>query len=293
MSNFVCADTNIFIQCCLLESEDTLRILDDLLNLLNSDTIKLLLPEVIELEFYRVLETKTLAIKNQITGFITKIKNDELLRSKAKDAIAGKIQGYIDELDTNKIETLNRIKSIFDHKNTIRLPITPESLTQAYIYSLHKKKPYKDSNAKVVTSGNILPQKRDYSIQNDCIIVEILKAFIDKETSAYNFYFCTANTSDFSKYEQVEGGTKIHDNIKELFKHIELFTSLVELLTNKFSKTYPDELIRESKEPLVIIVESPLEDISTMDLVSPQIGTDINSPSPSPSPDSDASECKQ
>ena len=57
---YLCIDTNIFIQCCVLELEggDDINSLKDLIKLLDDNKVKLLLPEIIEVEFDRKIDEK-------------------------------------------------------------------------------------------------------------------------------------------------------------------------------------------------------------------------------------------
>lgn len=260
MSKFICADTNIFIQCCLLESADnTVKILDDLIDLLDKKQITLLLPEVIELEFFKVLEEKSTKIKDKITKHGNEFSADGSLRDGTKKKFVIKIQEFIDELERTKTETLKKVQTIFNHKETLKLKITPDCITQAYKYSIHKEKPF----SKNLQDGN--GSKKDYTFQQDCLIVEILKSFLENKKD-YVFYFCSDNSSDFAEETNVNDKVVIHNDIKKNFFHIELYDNLFDLFNSKFDTTYSKTIIEEAKKGT--------EAISVLENLSPEIFTD-------------------
>lgn len=249
MNKFICTDTNIFIQCCLLESEDdTAKILDRLIDSLNNDqNLKLLLPEVIELEFFRVLEEKTTRIEEKVNKIIDEIERDQSLQDGTKNKIALKLNAFVADLESNKAESLEKIKTIFGHSNTIKIGITPEALTNAYKYFIHKGKPF---------SRNLEDRsKKDTSIQQDCLIIELLRTFLKNERD-YEFYFCSDNSSDFAAEVTTNSETAIHSDIKKYFNHIELYETLYDLFNKKFGSEYPEKVIEEAKKITGEIVES-------------------------------------
>jgi hypothetical protein len=53
---YLLIDTDVYIQCAVLEYEgDDIKAIETLLEMLNKGKVKLLLPEVVKIEFYRVL----------------------------------------------------------------------------------------------------------------------------------------------------------------------------------------------------------------------------------------------
>src|SRR3989338_3510689 len=137
MKKYICIDTNIYIQCCLLEIEgDDINALNDLHKLLNNNRLYLLLPDVIELEFYRRLKEKTEELVDSINRHKGSIGEDVSLNKKITKDLIGKLNEVIEERRKTKIKVEGEIQKIFTHKNTIKLPLTAELLVDGYKYFL-------------------------------------------------------------------------------------------------------------------------------------------------------------
>lgn len=222
----------------MLEIEgDDINTLARLHELLKKDKIKLLLPEVIELEFYKRLDIKHKIIKKVIDGYKNNIGNDKRnLNKKIRDDLIIKLNECINERDKNRKKVEKEINKIFSHKNTISkgLKLTTQLLVESYKSFLLNKKPYKE--------------KEQGTIQSDCLIVESLKKYLETKKK-YHFYFCSLNKSDFA--EKVEGDNDnfvIHNDIAKDFLHIEYYINLFELLNDKFKTRYSKEQIEKLKE---------------------------------------------
>lgn len=245
MEKYLSIDTNIFIQCCLLEEEgDDIGALNKLQELLDNNSTKLLLPEVVELEFYKKLTHKTSVIQKQIDKYKEAVAKDGELDKKVKADIIENLRRIMEDRLKNKTDVENKIQGIFSHSNTIKagLEITPELLARSYKYHLGGRKPYKAADRA--------------SLQPDCIIIQSLSDFL-KGRMDYELYFCSLNESDFAEETKPTEETKndnppIHPDIKSIFHHIEYRKNLLDLLNEKFGAEFPKESIDKLQEKAVI-----------------------------------------
>ena len=232
MDKYLCIDTNIFIQCCLLEEEgDDIGALDKLMELLEGGSVKLLLPEVVLLEFYKRLSEKTDVMQKQIDNHKKSVGEDSSLDNKFKTDIIDSLRTVMEKRIQNKDMVKKKIGGIFSHANTLKddLKITADLIARAYKYNLNGKKPFKKMH-----------NSNTFQIQADCLIIESLSTFLYGKDN-YELYFCSLNDSDFTD-DSVLSNTikpvsfKIHPDIKKEFHHIEYRKNLLDLLNEKFAK---------------------------------------------------------
>jgi hypothetical protein len=230
-------DTNIYVQCCLLELEgDDINALTKLHRLLDSKKITLLLPEVVELEFYKVLEEKTGELKKKVGSYKESINKDASLDKKIKNDLISKLDECIKEREKNKEKVKKEIGEIFRSDVGVikkELHIKPDNIVNAYKLFLAGKKPSKLNRGE---------------IQADCLIVEILADYF-KGKDNYELFFCGRDKADFT----VNSGTdnkmlKIHPDISKKFKHIEYHANLFQLLNDKFKAEYSKKSIEKLEE---------------------------------------------
>ncbi len=226
-------DTNIYIQCCLLELEgDDLNTLKELHDLLDRQKIKLLLPEVVELELERGLENKIEGLKLKI-GKIKELINKDNFDKRVKADLVKKLNDCIKDREKNTKRVKEELQKIFASRNTIKIKIIQNNLLNSYRMFLLGKKPY---NSKL--KGEIQP---------DCIIIDLLQKFFQKKD--YKLYFCSQNKDDFTQNPNKKGiNLVIHKDISEKFEHIKYYQNLFELLNSEFSGKYSQKSIEKLKE---------------------------------------------
>lgn len=229
-------DTNIYIQCCLLELEgDNLDTLNDLEKLLEKNKVKLLLPEVVELEFYKVLENKFSELKKKIGLYGTSIKNDKSFDEKIREDLVRKLEECVKDREKNTEKVKEKMEGIFGNKKfTIKkdLAIKEKYLLNAYKSFLSGEKPSKEG------AGTIQP---------DCVIIETLASYF-QGTGKYELFFCSANKWDFAQNPKAENSFSIHKDIAKRFKNIKYYVNLFELLNAEFGGQYSKESIEKIKE---------------------------------------------
>lgn len=229
-------DTNIYIQCCLLELEgDDLEALNKLHKLLEKNKVKLLLPEVVELELYNVLEKRITGLKNNIGKYKENI-NKGILDKKIKTDLIEKIDECVNDREKNTEKVRAKLDEIFKNKKfTVKkdLIIKESYLVNAYKLFLSGKKPFKEKQSGV--------------IQPDCVIIETLVSYF-QDIKKYELFFCSSNKSDFVKNPNSIEELIIHDDIVRRFKHIKYYGNLYELLNEEFGGDYSEDSINKLEE---------------------------------------------
>jgi hypothetical protein len=266
INNYLCVDTCIFLQCCFLENDgDDLIVLNKLHQLLNTNKVQLLLPEVIKLEFYKRFKTKNDEIINEIKRRKEEIKKGGPLSEKQKQDIAKLLENYIKEKEEYYKKVKKEIGEIFNNKNTIQegLEITPENFVGAYKMFLSQEKPFKT---------NKRDDKGDAVIQNDCLIIEALRDFL-KNKLKHNFYFCSTNKSDFAEDKLNNKKLSIHKDISVKFTNISYYENLGTLLNEKFKAKLSKKIITKLSDNISINNQDDTEPNSSNLLNNPIFGT--------------------
>ncbi len=236
MTKYLCVDTNILIQTCLLEIEegDDIDVLKKLHKLLDDDILILLLPEVVKLEFDKLLKRRANELRNKI-GEYKKQVNEDNFHQKIKNDINLSLEDVLKKREVNTEKVTKEIDDIFNHKNTKKLELTPKIFTDSYKYYLSGKKPYNE--------------KKGFLVSSDSLIIQTLEDFFESKND-YELYFCSNNVDDFSNEKSKSlvnsSDVKIHKDIEERFKHIEYFRTLFDLI-NKFGGEYSPESIEKFK----------------------------------------------
>ncbi len=242
-TKYLFIDTNIYIQCCLLELEgDSLDTLNELEKLLEKNKVKLLLPEVVELEFRKVLENKFSELKKKIGLYKTSISNDKTLDEKIREDLVLNLDNCIKERERNTEKVEKKMEELFkNNKFTIRkdLSIKDNHLVGAYKAFLSGEKPFK--------SGLGI-------MQPDCVIIEALAEYFSNIEN-YKLFFCSFNKEDFAKNPKAKNSLKIHEDIEKRFKHIKYYRNLFELLNAEFDGKYTKESIEKLEEKKVSLYD--------------------------------------
>lgn len=230
---YLLIDTNVYIQCCLLELEgDDHEVLKKLESLLNQDKLILLLPEVVELELDKALEDKFAEIKNQIGIYKEAINKDAKLDSRVKKDLIAKLTQCSEEREKNTREVKYTVKKIFQHKNTKKIKISAMAMENAYRMFLADKKPYS--------------REEGGQIQPDCLIIEAAKEFLQSEIE-YEFMLCSSNKRDFADNpNEKDKKIIVAKDINSSFKNISYYVTLYQCLNDNFQTVYPKEVIEKA-----------------------------------------------
>lgn len=246
---YLCIDTCVLVGCCLLETERDTGIekaLETLREKLDAGDLVLLVPEVVIIEFPKVLR-KRLGEMGKIAETLASEVGKEKGPNSFKPKVTGEIQEFIREVVTKRAENAERVRGIvqtlFSHPSTRVLPITTDSLLEAFKLSLAGEKPSKEKSP---------------TLQGDCVIVTLLQSWLQDKDN-YELYLCSSNTADFSETGEVSS-TRIHPDIAKRFEQIEYHTNLLDLLNRKFGTSYPETLAEKlTEESLPADLEAPTE----------------------------------
>ncbi len=241
---FVLIDSNIYIHLCFLDLEfNSDDVLEKINKLLNANKFKLLLPEIIELEFERKFNEKIELINNEANDLVTIIQKSNTIGSKkAKDNLTKSIQQG-KETTLKEIQKIKKdVRSIFEHPNTIRddLRLTPEALTQAYCMFLKGSKPYKKSTG----------EKKNYeNIQPDCLIIASVVKYLENKKD-YELFFSTGNIFDFTENPKIKNRDDLilATSIQTLFKDVSYYFDPLKMLNKNFSAGYKKQTIEQFEE---------------------------------------------
>ena len=245
---YIFIDTNIYIYCALITKGNyTTQTIDALNRAINTKQTKLLMPEIIKLEFEKkannILENDVISNINKVKKEIQNISFPEYLGEEKSQ-----IEKKIDKLLQERIENLKRvsnkiIKDIEENQNTILIDLTSEIFLKAYKRALRGDKPY--SGQICNNCGNM-----EYPINADCIIIESLINYLKNTKISENdeLIFCSNNTRDFAEFNQEEKIHYLHKDIKkDINLNVKYYNNLPELLKKEFESKIDNIEITEIK----------------------------------------------
>lgn len=144
------------------------------------------------------------------------------------------IEHNIDMLLQEREEKLKRVSSkmlndILENENTILLELNQDIFIKAYKRALEGKKPHKGIYC---SSCYTIEQP----ISADCIIIESLIAYFkEKDTSKDELIFCSNNTKDFARFDEIKKQHFLHEEIQEeLNIKTKYYHNLPDLLQKEF-----------------------------------------------------------
>jgi len=247
---YVFIDTNIFISCAFLERKgDTVQQIEKLSQLINSNSIKLLLPEIVEIELERKTKDQLITIKSQVE----KLKNTviksfpgSLLTDKSN--LLKEIDGMFKKREVSSHSASKKLNKIFKSENVIKIPLYQKIFFNAYKRALKGLKPSK--------------AERKIIIDQDCLIIEsinnsILK-FVIKE-----LIFCSANVNDFALKKDTKNKFVIHPElVPPLPKETRFYNNLPEMFDIEFNLKISEDESKSTKLNLEYL--TGLESMQTM-----------------------------
>lgn len=133
---YISIDTNNYIYCSYLTRPDhTPETLESLKGILSeNDDIKLLIPEVVELEFYKVLSNKYDNINKDIQKFIRDINKviPDYLEDE-KSSIIDEANRFLSKRSESKKAALEIFEEIIKFDNVIRIPLNSDIILNCYL----------------------------------------------------------------------------------------------------------------------------------------------------------------
>lgn len=239
-------DTNIYIACSLLiKHGHEPETIEKLNKLLNSNKLILILPEIIELEFFRELEVTLTQIKKSCDNFKKEFKKSKIFPSylnDEKEKIFKIINQIYEKREESSKESKNRIMKLFKHNNVEKIPLNFDIFLNGYKRVLSGKKPcksYKD--------------EKKHIIDADSMIVESI-IYFTKDKKNIDFILCSDNHKDFGIYEEEIKDHILHDDIKEdLPKNTKYYTDLFKVFDEELDSQVNVKEQKEIKNNLTVL----------------------------------------
>ena len=245
---YIFIDTNIYIYCALITKGNyTTKTIDSLNREINTNNTKLLMPEIIKLEFEKKAKN---IFENEVSNDIKKIKKkiQEISFPEYLGEEKSKIEKNIDDLLEKRRKNLKRvseniIKDIGENKNTIILELTNDIFFKSYKRALKGEKPY---------TGKICSQcgNMENVINADCIIIEsLLEYFKNQDLNEDDeLIFCSNNTKDFATFNSETNKHELHKDIEEQLKlKVKYYNNLPDLLKQEFKTEIDTIEVKEIK----------------------------------------------
>ena len=227
---YIFIDTNIYIYCALITKGNyTTQTIDSLNQCLKMNNVKLIMPEVVKMEFFKKAYN---TFENDVMNNIAKLKK-EIQNISFPDYLGedkAKIENNIDRLLEERKRNLERVSNnilndIITNPNTILIELTNDIFLKAYKRALSGEKPY---NQQVCSSCN----NSEYIINADCMIIESIIDYFD------NIYineddiliFCSNNTKDFAVFNKDKNIHELDGAIRNTLKiKVKYYNNLPEL----------------------------------------------------------------
>jgi len=240
-------DTNNYVACALLtKPKHNIETVDNLINLLNKNKVKLILPEIVKIEFYKKAEETLLEIRR----IIIKVINDKLediyknysFLKEDKRELKRYLKRLLTKREENYKDVRQKIEEIFNNKNVINVPFDNNVLLKAIIRALRGKKPFKkkENNHKEI-------------INQDCLIFESIVSILPKlkRDKKNKLIICSDNYKDFAERDKETKEYLLHHEIMEdLIQNTVYYRNLPEALSKEFEKKIKDSERTQLNESL-------------------------------------------
>ena len=195
--HYLIIDTCVWIDLCNNNNNKEIR--EKLSNLVNRKKVKLIIPQLVIVEWERNKQSKI--IDRRVTSIGGMIKNAKNILEYLPQEESSYIKGILEIFPKEKIiqqvlEEIKAIEYLFNHPSTIKLEIEENVKLQAVEFALEKKAPFKEKNS--MADALILLSAIDYI----------------RKKKLTNCIFVSTNTKDFGSNSETKG---IHEDLKELF----------------------------------------------------------------------------
>jgi predicted nucleic-acid-binding protein len=225
-------DTNNFLSCALItQSSHTPGTIEKLENLLNSDKTKLFLPEIIEIEFFRLVDIELSKIQKSVNNFIETINiNFPNYLNKEKQEFIKSTEDIFKKRQFASKVAKAKFNNLYKSKNIVKIPLTLDIFINAYKRALAGKKPYKYERC---------PECNELKnpIDNDCLIFESILAKI-KEIGTSELIFCSANKKDFAELDKTSNIYILNSELRAEFPakiSVKYYLSFAEAIKSEFN----------------------------------------------------------
>lgn len=251
---YVFLDTCVIVDCAFTRMEKSNpKLLERLMERLRENDVKLLLPEVVQLELEKVLpQTMSVAVESigAVKKSVQEVAENSLLSHSVKTKLLDAVKDARAELNSDVKDALDLINQISNEPdNCIVLPLMQEDLIVATKMAIKGNKPSKS--------------KAEWGlVQEDCLIIAALERFMNGKPGA-EVAICSSNTVDFAKKTSDGKGYTLHEQIASRLVGCRFYSNPVDLMTDeKFMCRENTEIT--DKETLKSSYEATSQAIKTM-----------------------------
>lgn len=227
-------DTQLFVACAFLTMEEghSPEAIDGLSKYLENSSARLLLPEVVEIEFFSVVNDELIIIdklKKQFLEELDTIFSNFPLVMNDKDKFKNLGKKIFEDRKKSSELAKTNARRLFDSKNTIKIPITEDILIRAYKRALSGQKPYEPEFS--------LPRRKPINlIDADCLIFESILSHFNK-ADRIEMIFCSNDIKHFAEYDKENKKHILHPELEKSFpggSTIRYYDSLPKALNSEF-----------------------------------------------------------
>lgn len=251
---YVFLDTCVIVDCAFTRKEKSSpKLLERLMERLRENDVKLLLPEVVQLELEKVLpQTMSVAVESigAVKKSVQEVAKNSLLSHSVKTKLLDAVKDARAELNSDVKDALDLIYQISNEPdNCIVLPLMQEDFIVATKMAITGNKPSKS--------------KAEWGlVQEDCLIIAALERFMNGKPSA-EVAICSSNTVDFAKKTSDGKGYTLHEQIASRLVGCRFYSNPVDLMTDKTFMCKENAEIAD-KETLKSSYEATSQAIKTM-----------------------------
>lgn len=243
-ATYVFVDTNILLFCSMgTRSKYDPVLLKTLVDALANTGAKLLLPDVVELEYRNLMHTRgELYRKASETAMTEALKNLSAETDKQRvSAVFGQINS---DRQTAMEEAATLFDTLADSEHTIRIASTGDMVARALTFSIAGRAPSKGKTAR--ERADLTPSEPGYTVEPDCLIVAALRTQLLSADEGARLLLCTDNIKDFALPNPETGGHDLHpDIVAEMPCGTAFYRTLPEMLESGIAG---GELSEDAKE---------------------------------------------
>ena len=251
---YVFLDTCVIVDCAFTRKEKSSpKLLERLMERLRENGVKLLLPEVVQLELEKVLpQTMSVAVESfgAVKKSVQEVAENSLLSHSAEKKLLDAAKSARAELDSDVKDALDLINKISNESDKcIVLPLMQEDLIAATKMAIKGDKPSK-------------PKAEWGLVQEDCLIIAALERFMNDDPGS-EMAICSSNTADFATKTSDGKGYALHKQIASRLVGCCFYSNPVDLMTDKTFMCKENTEIAD-KEALKSSYEATSQAIKTM-----------------------------
>lgn len=251
---YVFIDTCVIVDCAFARKEKSSpKLLERLIGWLGNNHVKLILPEVVQLELEKVLpQTMSAVVKSfgTVKKNVQEVAGNSLLSHSAEKKLLDAVKSARAELDSDVKDALDLINLISNESDKcIVLPLMQEDLIAATKMAIKGDKPSK-------------PKAEWGLVQEDCLIVAALERFMN-DNPGPEMAICSSNTADFATKTSDGKGYALHEQIASRLGDCRFYSNPVDLMTDE-AIMHRSDVEMSDKETLKSSYEATSQAIKTM-----------------------------